>query len=72
MPQEQNSEPSQQQTEFEQAGQEKELSLIHEFFLFVKENKKWWMLPIVFALGLMGVLVALSSTGAAPFIYTLF
>jgi hypothetical protein len=61
-----------QKTEFEQAGQENELSLIQEFFLFVKENKKWWMLPIVLALGAMGLLVALSSTGAAPFIYTLF
>ena len=49
------------------AGQEDDLSLIQEFFLFVRENKKWWMLPIVLALGAMGVLVALSSTGAAPF-----
>ena len=72
MPQEQNSDPADRKTEFEQAGQEEDLSIMQEFFLFIKENKKWWMLPIVFALGSMGLLVALGSTGAAPFIYTLF
>ena len=72
MPQKKNTDLADRQTEFEQAGQEQDLSIIQEFFLFIRENKKWWMLPIVFALGLMGLLVALGSTGAAPFIYTLF
>lgn len=72
MPQEQNSDPTDKASEFEQAGQEKDLSIVQEFYLFIKENKKWWMLPIVLALGVMGLLVALGSTGAAPFIYTLF
>ena len=72
MPQEQNSDSTDQASEFEQAGQEKDLSIMQEFYLFIKENKKWWMLPIVLALGVMGLLVALGSTGAAPFIYTLF
>lgn len=72
MPQEQKPDPSDRQNAFQQAGQEKDLSIIQEFYLFLKENKKWWMLPIVLALGVMGLLVALGSTGAAPFIYTLF
>ncbi len=59
-------------TEFEDAGQEKQLSLVREFQLFVIENKKWWLIPILIVLGLVGLLVALGSTGAAPFIYTLF
>lgn len=59
--------------EFEKLGEEEEqLSLVSEFVLFIKENKAWWMIPILLVLGLVGVLVALSSTGAAPFIYTLF
>jgi hypothetical protein len=58
--------------EFERLGKEDQLSLISEFILFIKENKAWWMIPIVLVLGLVGILVALSSTGAAPFIYTLF
>jgi hypothetical protein len=61
-----------QPTEFERAGEQPPLSLVQEFYLFVTENKKWWMIPILLVLGLLGVLVAFSSTGAAPFIYTLF
>ena len=59
-------------TEFEDAGQEKQLSLVQEFVLFVTENKKWWLIPLLIVLGLVGLLVVLGSTGAAPFIYTLF
>ena len=58
--------------EFERLGEEDQLSLVSEFILFIKENKAWWMIPIVLVLGLVGILVVLSSTGAAPFIYTLF
>ncbi len=64
--------PSEESNDFERLGQEKPLSLTGEFFLFIRENKAWWMIPIVLVLGLIGLLVALSSTGAAPFIYTLF
>ena len=59
-------------TEFEEAGQNKQLSLVQEFSLFIAENKKWWLIPMLLVLGLFGVLIALGSTGAAPFIYTLF
>ncbi len=59
-------------TEFEDAGEEKQLSLVHEFLLFIADNKKWWLLPILMFLGLVGALMVLGSTGAAPFIYTLF
>lgn len=58
--------------EFEQEGDEKPLSLIQEFMQFIVENKKWWLIPILLSFGLIGLLVVLSSTGAAPFIYTLF
>lgn len=60
------------QTEFEKTSDERQLTLIEEFLLFVTENKKWWLIPILFVLGLVGVLVILGSTGAAPFTYTLF
>lgn len=61
-----------EKSEFEQAGQEADLSLVGEFWVFIKENKAWWMVPILLVLGGLGILVVLSSTGAAPFIYTLF
>ena len=35
-------------------------------------NKKWWLGPIVLALLALGGLLLLTSTAAAPFIYTLF
>jgi hypothetical protein len=60
------------ETEFESAGKETQLSLLQEFFEFIAENKKWWLIPILLVLGLLGVLVVLGTTGAAPFIYTLF
>ena len=61
-----------QKTEFENAGQEKQLSLVQEFLLFVTENKKWFLIPLVVSMLLIGALVVLAGTGAAPFIYTLF
>ena len=43
-----------------------------EVWGFLRDNKKWWLLPIVVMLLLFGLLVMLSGTGLAPFIYTLF
>ncbi len=59
-------------TEFERAGDDPSPTLVQEFMQFLVENKKWWMIPILLSFGLIGLLVLLSSTGAAPFIYTLF
>lgn len=59
-------------SEFERLGEEPQLPLWKEFWLFVVENKAWWMVPILLAVGLIGVLAVLGSTGAAPFIYPLF
>jgi len=58
--------------EFERAGDERPPTLVQEFLQFIVENKKWWMIPILLSFGLIGLLAVLSSTGAAPFIYTLF
>lgn len=46
--------------------------LISEFVAFLGEHRKWWLAPILVMILLLGVLVILGSTGAAPFIYTLF
>ena len=45
-------------------------TLLAEFLDFLRHNKKWWLLPILLVLLLFGVLIFLSGTGAAPFIYT--
>jgi hypothetical protein len=60
-------------SEFEKAAAESQAeSLASEFWAFLAYNKKWWLLPIVFVMLLLGVLIFLSSTAAMPFIYTLF
>jgi hypothetical protein len=43
-----------------------------ELWDFLKHNKKWWLVPVILVLLLMGALLVLGATGAAPFIYTLF
>jgi hypothetical protein len=48
------------------------MSLAGEFTEFLKENKKWWLAPIIIAILGLGLLVLLGGTAAAPFIYTLF
>lgn len=64
--------PTSQASEFESLRDDEQTSIVWEFIEFVAENKKWWMIPIGLVLGLVGILAALASTGAAPFIYTLF
>lgn len=47
--------------------------IILEFFGFIKQNKKWWLLPIVIFLLLLGALIVFTEGSAlAPFIYPLF
>ena len=47
-------------------------SFFRELVMFIRHNKKWYLIPILVSILLLGVLIALGSTGAAPFIYTLF
>ena len=49
------------------------LSIVREFWTFLKVRKRWWLLPILFFLLLLGGLVVLTEGSAvAPFIYALF
>jgi len=46
---------------------------VSELWAFMKERKKFWLLPIVVVLLLFGTLIVLTQgTVVAPFIYTLF
>jgi hypothetical protein len=46
--------------------------LAGELWAFLAHTKKWWLLPVLAVLLLLGLLLALSGTAAAPFLYTLF
>lgn len=49
------------------------LKIILEFFGFLKQNKKWWLFPIVIVLLFLGALIVFTEGSAlAPFIYPLF
>lgn len=49
------------------------MSFIKEFYEFIKERKKYWLLPVIIILALFGGLIILSQGSAiAPFIYTIF
>jgi hypothetical protein len=54
------------------ASRERRRSLAFELWALLRDNKKWWLTPIVVAILLLGVLSLLAGSSVAPFIYTLF
>lgn len=58
--------------EFAAEAVESRPGLVAELWEFLAANKKWWLMPIVAVLLLVGALLLMSGTVAAPFIYTLF
>ena len=49
------------------------VSMISEFWAFMRVRKKWWLGPIVLVLVLFGALIVFTEGSAmAPFIYTIF
>ena len=57
---------------FREQSEEGSVGIVREFIDFLKYNKKWWLLPIVLMLFIVGLIVVLGNTVVAPFIYTLF
>ncbi len=58
--------------EFEAEASKRGENLFGEMWSFLSANRKWWLLPLIAVLVLVGGLLVLSSTALAPFIYTLF
>ncbi|MCC7429244.1 hypothetical protein IT568_00235 [bacterium] len=49
------------------------MSIFSEFLGFLKERKKYWLMPIVVMLVLLSALIVMTQGSAmAPFIYALF
>jgi hypothetical protein len=61
-----------EQLEFLSQARLRRPGLASELWRLLRENKKWWLTPIVLALLVLGVFAMLGSSAAAPFIYTLF
>lgn len=58
--------------DFERAAAGRGPSLFRDWLDYLKRSGKWWLLPVLIILALLAALVFLTSTPAAPFIYTLF
>ncbi len=71
-----NQDPSRSESDtgsdFADQAEQSSPGIIGEFVDFLRYNKKWWLTPILLVLLLVGTLIVLGSTAAAPFIYTLF
>lgn len=65
-------EPNAASDAFAREAAGKSRSVPGELWGMLKANKKWWLLPAIVALLIVGLLVVAGSTGLAPFIYTLF
>ncbi|MEJ5352072.1 MAG: DUF5989 family protein [Melioribacteraceae bacterium] len=49
------------------------ISIMKELWIFLRERKKWWLMPIVIFLIIIGGLIILTQGSAlAPFIYAIF
>jgi hypothetical protein len=49
------------------------VSTVREIWEFLRVRKKWWLMPVLVLLGLIGALIVLTQGSAlAPFIYALF
>jgi hypothetical protein len=49
------------------------ISLARELWAFMKVRKKWWLLPVIVIMLLIGMLITFAQGSAlAPFIYTIF
>jgi len=46
------------------------MEFLKDIFQFLMERKKWWLLPIIFALLILGLLLIFAESSAvAPFVY---
>lgn len=64
--------PEKPVSDFATEAQSRSTSSFGELVDFLRHSKKWWLTPIIIALLLFGLLIVLSGSIAAPFIYTLF
>jgi hypothetical protein len=49
------------------------MTLLRELFTFLKQEKKWWLIPLCLTLVLLTTLIIVAESSAiAPFVYSLF
>jgi len=58
--------------DFQTEAGKRQGGVVAEFWCFLRDNRKWWLVPMLVVLLLLGVLVVMAGSGLAPFIYTMF
>lgn len=48
------------------------MEFLKELFEYIKGRKKWWLLPLLILLLIIGLVIMFANSALAPFIYTLF
>lgn len=48
---------------------EKDVSLLVDFVDFLKTSKKWWLIPLLIALAVIGLLATVGGSAIGPFMY---
>ena len=57
---------------FDDSAREAKVGLFADFFAFMRENKKWWLIPFLIVFSLLGALLVLTTTSLGSMMYTLF
>ena len=63
--------PSYTSRQFAREAEQTPPGLLKEYWHFLRHSKKWYMIPTIVLLLLLGLLVALSASGLMPFIYAI-
>ena len=63
--------PRDEGTEFAAAARQGRHTIVGEIWYYLKLYRSWLVVPILLMLALLGGLVTIGGTGAAPFIYAL-
>jgi len=64
-------ESSDTKNKFARQAEQAPPGLLREYWHFLRYSKKWYMIPTIVLLLLLGLLVALSASGLMPFIYAI-
>ena len=67
-----STEQDRQAAAFSEQVDQKSTGMVGEFWGMLRDNKKWWLTPIIAAAILLGVFMLLFGTPLSPLIYSLF
>lgn len=61
--------PTKEISRIVQEADEADVSLAADFVDFIKHNKKWWLVPLLLSLAVVGLLATVGGSALGPFVY---